>query len=233
MESLIKKIALVVAAAIFGGVFFCGCDRVYEYDVDHYILQYSILKRLYVCPLSQKDSVIILYGKTHEVTFRSGNAKDKALYDSLCFVNNDMSYSGPTDLICDMIDSYRECCSPNMASIEVTSNKDYDESHPAGTSLNDCITIEFQSAYEYINSGYQEKFKPENKYKSLAEVTADELQMITDNCYGYISFTTKPTILDVHYITITLTSQEGEVFQDRIRYDFANINKEFVTSFRR
>lgn len=46
------------------------------------------------------------------------------------------------------------CIHPDMTSINIVSNQDFDEEHLAGSSLNDCVTIHLCSYYPYIANGY-------------------------------------------------------------------------------
>ena len=53
---------------------------------------------------------------------------------------------------------------PDIVSIDVYSMDDFDSAHPAGSSLNDCITFEFESAKDFIESGYADVWQYKRNY---------------------------------------------------------------------
>ncbi len=150
------------------------------------------------------------------VSFRS-TGEDKELYDSICAENGDTSFNRDVTLIVDLINissSY-----PDVASINVTSDKDFDAEHPAGTPLNDCLEVTFYSAYQYIQSGYNEdELSRDKQTKLLSEVSSTEFLL---NTYRReFEFVKQPTLLGTHTITFSLTSVSGDVFEDSLEFDF-------------
>ena len=67
------------------------------------------------------------------------DGKDAFKYESLCRKHNDLSYNQKVGVI-NNVDFSGSCyISEDFTEITVTSDKDFDENHPAGESLNDQI----------------------------------------------------------------------------------------------
>ena len=97
--------------------------------------------------------VDVLYG-----LHSSGAEKKK--YDQLCIKHNDISYNQyhvfmgkpPRD---EETVAYFAC---DFTEITVTADKDFDETHPAGTDLSDIVRFMSWSPYKYILSGYSKYY---------------------------------------------------------------------------
>ena len=72
-----------------------------------------------------------------------------------------------------------------ILSIDVTSNKAWDEAHPAGTLLNDLIELSIFSYADYIDNGYQGEISWEAK--KLSEVTTEDFRLISPEFSFYLS----------------------------------------------
>lgn len=150
------------------------------------------------------------------VSFQS-TGEDKELYESICELNGDTSYNSDISLVLDIMTI--SCTYPDVASINITSDKDFDEEHVAGTSLNECINITFESAYQYIHSSYSEQaWREQTQTKPLSEITATELLLNTR--FREFNFASEPTTPGVHTITITLITNEGQEFTDSVEVEF-------------
>lgn len=69
-------------------------------------------------------------------------------------------------------------CAENFKSMSVRClNSAMDEKHPAGSSLNDLITIQYYSLAEFINKGYPDNYKGTFR-KRLSELTETDLWVI-------------------------------------------------------
>ena len=116
-------------------------------------------------------------------------------------------------------------------SIDVTSNADFDENHPAGASLNDIVLFTTFSPYPFIKNGYTGKEFVKNK-KTLDQYTQDDFKLIfcvgsapiynelDEDNYGCISFTTEPTANKEHTLTITIKDDYGRTFSDTTTVKF-------------
>ena len=116
-------------------------------------------------------------------------------------------------------------------SIDIVSNADYDETHPAGTSLNDITLFTTFSPYPFIKNGYTGKKFVKNK-KTLDKYTQDDFKLIfcvaeapiysyiDEDNYGCLSFTTEPTVNKEHTLTITIKDDYGRTFSDTTTVKF-------------
>ena len=85
---------------------------------------------------------------------------EKKKYDQLCIKHNDISYNQyhvfmgkpPRD---EETVAYFAC---DFTEITVTADKDFDETHPAGTDLSDIVRFMSWSPYKYILSGYSKYY---------------------------------------------------------------------------
>ncbi|MFI3285867.1 MAG: hypothetical protein R3Y08_04360 [Rikenellaceae bacterium] len=200
------------------GIFFAiaslviSCDKVYYYYTTSYVQQYYLM-----CGINLKSdgsNKITLYPNYDSSVSFLSTGEDKVLYKSICELSGDTSYNSDISLIMDIMTV--SCTYPDVSSINVISDSDFDEQHPAGSSLNDCINITFTCAYQYIQSGYNTQANQETKL--LSEVTATELLLNTN--FREFEFATNPTISDVHTITFSLTTENGNVFEDSVECSF-------------
>jgi hypothetical protein len=158
------------------------------------------------------------------------NGSKKAIYDVLCEKNGDMTFNravwiGPAH-------PKNEYMSTNFVSIDVVSNADFDDQHPAGTSLADVIRFNATSAKPYIDSGYVEyEWGSGNKTayypirKMLSEITPYDLVLLGDGELiglggGQFVFESQPTLSKEHTFTVTFTDDEGTIMSDSIEKAF-------------
>ena len=116
--------------------------------------------------------------------------------------------------------------------IDVVSNADYDETHPAGTSLNDITLFTTFSPYPFIKNGYTGKEFVKNK-KTLDKYTQDDFKLVfclddvstfsedldRDN-YGALTFAKEPTKSKEHTFTVTIKDDYGRTFTDSLTVTF-------------
>jgi hypothetical protein len=148
--------------------------------------------------------------------------KERELYDALCEKNGDMTFNRKV-FISD-VSRPPAYMSTNMVSIDVVSNADFDEQHPAGTSLADIISLYGDTAKPYIDSGYTE-YKGLNYYpirKILSEITPDDLILFGDGRFTsvYLHFDSQPTLSKEHTFTLTVIDDEGTTMSDSIEKTF-------------
>ncbi len=129
----------------------------------------------------------------------------------------------------------------DFASIMVTSDVDFDEEHPAGTTLNDIVQFIAYTPYPFIKSGYKysnprgndsENLKDELMLidKPLSECTAEDFILtfgimndwfcgdVFPACYLYIKAT--PTLSKQHTITVTIVDDAGKRWQNSINLNW-------------
>lgn len=165
--------------------------------------------------------------------------REKVIYDSLCVLHNDMSYNKKRDYI--VSTNWGYSFKGDIASIDVVSNADFDEQHPANASLNDVMRMLSVSLYPYILSGYKNTFNwehdlPESfrceKYlsehvpymgdaecyhpidKRLTELTKSDLILV--DFYTFLVFEKQPDMMKEHKLTITIRLSDGRVFSPTV-----------------
>lgn len=109
-----------------------------------------------------------LMGNTHIATIEyCDSANNVKRYDNLCNLHEDMSWNyqmeGPYPASCFPLQTWsiqhNNFIALDITSIEVTSNNDFDDRHPANSSLNDIITFTGISVEPFIASNYTKEFE--------------------------------------------------------------------------
>lgn len=195
---------------------FSSCDRIYDF------YRSFIYSYLYHAPIKlRKDDnyrIWIDFIATEE-NFIS-EYTDKEFYDRICEENNDMTYNQKRN-----IGKGRPCSTyPEISTINITCDKDYDKEHPALLSLNDLIVFEYISYKKFITDGYKTYYLgyEDRRYKvSLDEEgTIDGLFMSAEGGTSII-FKYLPLDLSQEYnITVTMTYADGFQVSDTIEYRF-------------
>lgn len=115
----------------------------------------------------------------------------------------------------------RKALSDNLVSIHITSDSDWDESHPAGTPLDELFEIVLNSFTEYLRNGYAFADTSSDNpdpiisgarkiVKKVSELTADELAIIQYN--PVFTVLSSPTLAEEHTLTFTLTNTDGKEY---------------------
>ena len=99
--------------------------------------------------------------------------------------------------------------------ITLSCDSDYDAKHPAGTPLDDIVTIEFDSYWDFIQNGYQYPdwytVKEKDWYGSmrleyyLSEINSDNTKLASRKV-NRLLFTELPTVLGGYNFTLELTT---------------------------
>ena len=118
-------------------------------------------------------------------------------------------------------------CAAPLSKIDVTSDKDYDEAHPAGTSLNDLFLISYPRLYQYIKSGY----KPQqglNSYEldSVSELTAFKDEPLFENTTR-LFFKKLPATPGKYTFTVTFDFGADPLTGEKVNVPPASIEIEF------
>ncbi len=122
-------------------------NSVAVYHADGHVV-YSIYKpTLFVGEATYYNNICVRMVPT--LSYDGGN------YVPLDSLQNYFDFYGDTTCfkVRDIGRFYSVCASP-LDSINVIADKDFDSDHPAGTSLNDVLSIRYSSAYDLIQSGY-------------------------------------------------------------------------------
>jgi hypothetical protein len=114
--------------------------------------------------------------------------------------------------------SFGSCLADPVEFINIVSDSDYDDVHPAGTSLNDIIYIGFRSATEFVKSGYADerydtKKHPYNLHfiEPLTQFIEKKRNLVEEN-FGFI-FSHLPTEASKHNFTIYYDDAAGRHFE--------------------
>ena len=170
-------------------------------------------------------NIALSYTDTKIVCDWKSKKQQKELYDSLCYAHNDMTYNKTILYFIspDAIDA-AELSVNDIVSINVVSNTDFDEQHPAWTSLNDIIRFVGISVSEYLQSNYTYQYYWDDKQDSLivgypyhspvnkllSEMTAEDFRFLTP-VIGVLHFEKEPTVSKKHGLTITIKFDNGKV----------------------
>lgn len=114
----------------------------------------------------------------------------------------------------------------NFQSIHLTSDRDWDEEHPAGTLLDDIVLWEAITYSDFIRNGYTGGNPDESPFvyyqESLAAIEPAWMEMIKlDQTIGKghspnLLFAKSPTLDKEHTLTVTLTTTEGKTYRPTI-----------------
>lgn len=201
-----------------GSMFWHGCCTFESYFLPSYIDTYFFYDGIAVKRALASTSTKHLHlqcNLTNHVSFLSEGA-EKELYEKLCRMCGDTAYNATERREIDRLNATNF---PHFTTINVVSDKDFDAEHPAGTSLNDVMSIRYVSAQRFIESGYTaERSRHEEISKPLDELTSNELMYSIDNTF--LVFDKEPDVLEKHTLTITCINAEGESYSVEYKYDF-------------
>ena len=202
------------------------------YDYEEFILTLTDSKNIKVT------------GKTPwDLADWKSTGNQKKIYDNLCILHNDLNYNKKrgyivsTDWGCNYKGTFTE--------ISVISDKDFDEKHPAGSSLNDIVRFLSTSPKKFIDSNYKSYYDWINNYpgnfnlentvrdfinvrwedqpcyhpidKNLSEITISDLALVE---WFVIIFEKQPDKEKEHEITVTIKEGDGRVFTPNITMVF-------------
>ena len=218
-HSTLKAILMSLLLAFFTLFMLSGC-----YAGEHHYLRsfieefvmYNGIKVKRTMASTSTKHLSLCIEETGSVTFLS-TGSDKKFFDELCSSYNDMSYNREVVRAFNL--PLTHTIYPHFGAINVYSNKDFDAQHPAGTLLNDVMSVKFQNAKDYINSGYSDEYLPiPEKTVPLADLQPEDLELAIQNIY--LIFDAEPTELSTHYLTIKCTNAEGKTYTAFFNYDF-------------
>lgn len=199
------------------GLILYGCSWGEDYWTDSYVEAYHEINglRIHQCKLGS----ITFIGSGRSASIKS-TGEDKVWFDRICHENGDFTYSRKVRLMYGMpgINAY----TPDIVSIDVCCEDDFDSSHPAGSSLNDYIKIKYRSAWSYIAAGYTGPDPyPELRVKTrqLSEITPEDLRILLSD--PELHFVTKPEKIGIHSLKIVLKTADGREHSDTFHYDFS------------
>ncbi|MBE6292581.1 MAG: hypothetical protein E7091_09265 [Bacteroidales bacterium] len=172
--------------------------------------------------------------------------KDYSLYEQLAAKYGDTSYNKEVFYELNYPTGRPVAYSKDMCAIHITSNVDFDSTHPAGSDLGDIVKLYGQSPYPYIQSNYAQTvdwqdiadaypqlfdvqhngFSYLGNYsgchfvdKRVSELTVENLKMLCGNrayLWGILEFTVLPTDVSEYMVTVELKDEEGTLYTAEI-----------------
>lgn len=207
----IHLLALIVTA-----IAACACDWSADYWTSSYIQEYVEIDGFYFRKNGAGEEFKFISGHGKIGTFKD-SGESKEWFDEICALNGDVTYNRKVHLIMGMprIIAY----TPDIVSIDVIAGDYYDTAHPVESSLNDCITIKYCSAAEYVEGDYKGN-KPGISRKMLSDLTAKDLKILLHpECT--LEFTVKPEELTLHTMNIKMRLTDGQEYTSEFKFDFA------------
>ena len=130
------KNSIKACAAVLSVLTFCGCSWGGDYWTDSYIQEYKEINGFHFWQVVPGSFRFIGSGRSASI---KSTGEDKVWFDRICHENGDFTYSREVRLMYGMpgINAY----TPDIVSIDVYCEDDFDSAHPAGSSLNDCMYI--------------------------------------------------------------------------------------------
>lgn len=197
-----------------------GCNKQYFVFCRSYIQAYShtagveatVFRYYEADSLIRVESVI-----DYEVSMFS-EGEDKIEYDRLCEQNNDMTYNREETFYLD-INPQILCLYPDVVAVNVVSDTDFDAQHPAGTSLNDCVSLEIESYSEFIDSGYEGYPHSTSTNAVLSEYIADDFRLKTRGPFIF-RFVKSPDVSTTHTLTFAFTYADGNTYTAQCKFQF-------------
>lgn len=214
------KNSIKACAAVLSVLTFCGCSWGEYYWTDSYIQEYKEINGFHFWQVVPGSFRFIGSGRSASI---KSIGEDKAWFDKICHENGDFTYSRKVRLLYGMTDV--RAYTPDIVSIDVYCEDDFDSAHPAGSSLNDCITFEYNSAKSFIESGYPNAdavYMMPIQEKLLSELAPEDLKIMLDD-FCYLDFKVKPEELITHSMRIVMKMSDGKEYSDSFRYNFSTM----------
>ena len=215
MTTLRLRNSASVCSAILLGLILYGCSSHEDIWTDSYIERYDEINGLRIHQLTFGSITFIGSGRSASI---KSTGEDKVWFDRICHENGDFTYSRKVRLMYGMpgIIAY----TPDIVSIDVCCEDDFDASHPAGSSINEYIKIAYRHAGDYIASGYKDPPYPDlrRQKRQLSEITPEDLKVLLS---AELLFVTKPEKTGIHSLKIVLKTADGKEYSDTFRYDFS------------
>ena len=192
-----------------------------------FVLQYGDLEKISIN--QDPDDYYGKKTKTYPVNFTTKWFLNKSIEDpqqfyTLCKKHNDETYNHKVRLYKASPTKNNPRCSFDFTSLEIRSSADWDEAHPAGTSLGDIVRFYSNTPWLYIQSGYTQKSSDGSEYyqidKLVSELTPDDMTLLPADGFQ-LQFTALPTLSQQHTLFVRLTADDGTVFEAQLDVDFS------------
>ena len=151
-----------------------------------------------------------------------------AKYNEYAKYYGDTTYTGRHD----MSEQEIVCAAP-LKSINVVADRDFDESHPAGASLNDIFTFKYLAYYSFVKNGYKNgggDVPAEYPTDSVAVLSKFKGASLFSDISDYLSplfFNKLPAAPGKYTFTVTLAFGEDPLTGEKVTVPPASIEIEF------
>ncbi len=183
-----------------------------------------------------------VFSEAYQYAGQWQKGSERAAFDALATKHDDIGYHQDVFSSSSCPTSPHTFLAHDFASIIVTSDADFDEQHPAGTSLNDLVQYMTYSPYPFIQSGYAyDNPRPANGWervkqelilidKPLSDCTAEDFILpfaVMDDWWCgdifpafYLQVKGVPTIAKQHTLTVTVVDDAGKTWQNTIKLNW-------------
>lgn len=225
-----KKIVLILVS----GILFFSCDKDQLELIDRSINSESFIQVYY-----EPEQVMLMSSSLIEtgvnipvVTPNNPNLILKFTGKDILRGRDEASFKKHSTYFGDLGYNHKVMPASNQAlcetfsKISIYSDRDFNERYPAGTSLDQIILFDAESALKFIRSGYQKEVSRYIPFqKKLADLTTEDLTLMSckiafNECLenpsatsGSIHFTTLPIESGLHRLTIRIETTDGKVLQ--------------------
>lgn len=240
-QSSMKKIPLFALLTLF-----ISCDKFEHHMSIAYVPEYYQMEAIEVV---QSNNHIVIYANGLS-DYASITDEDPSTFNALAEKHNDTSYNKRITYLETILQDMNPCClKDDFTTIHITSNADFDESHPAGSLLDDIVIFHSSTPYPYIQSGYTSIYQwgiasnmlpaLESTYqrnifscmeeahyvrKKVSELVPSDLTLLgdkwTEACLGIIEFIAEPTLHRHHTMNIKMVTDEGHIYENLIEITF-------------
>lgn len=149
----------------------------------------------------------------------SGEKKEK--YDRLCEIHGDTNFNKMVSWV-GLPRPLAMTVTPDVASIDITSDRRFDSNHGPGESLNDLVVCEHYPYYEFILNGYRWKGKELKDYEDVEALICYKVERLSemkeiDFCLWSIgntfTFTKNPDEAGDYNLTVTVEDVNHRVLK--------------------
>ena len=186
-------------------------------------------------PHSQREDGCIAY------SYKS-TGKDKDVYDALCAKHNDLNYNRSTRVPGSgnypgrFAEYYHSAYWKDFVGINVVSDNDFDEAHPAGTSLNDVMGCVCRTLWPYVKGGYVH-VEGETYDEDCCTIYLPTLTDLPEDVFCLVNdlnifFTFVPeSAMGTHNLTITLTADDGTIYELLTTAEYSYVWESFPSDY--
>ena len=218
-------------------------------DCGHFVHSYWIYDAICLKPAGDKGALAIGIPESAYYVWFASVRKKRELYLDLCRKYDDFDYKEIMDMPSTIyIDSRPERIFSGISfrSVDLVCDKDFDEQHPAGTSLADISQLHSKSAlplFDKMRGGQKEFMQSEIRNiiveelpfaKPLDKLTEYDLAVMSSSVFynfkagwpeydkfvlAYIDID-PPAVPGAYTFTVTMTTTDGDIFEDSLTIEW-------------